>query len=300
MTGRRLIDKDERSRQKPMRILVLGMPRTGTSSLCLALRKMGYTPHQMRDILSKPSELALWQEAIDVTLLPSASRPKNMPPYGLPEFDKLLADYDVVMDLPGCVFAKELVDAYPDAKVILTKRRYEDWEKSMGESIWCLDTWRLFTLCRQLGITQLAPLMRLVHSVFRVHSNNAYGGPKAKQAFEKHYDTVRSSISSNRLLELDMDDEDVGWEPLCRFLDKPVPKEPFPRLNEEQAMRSGLEKTWWGMVQYFVLMILLPGAVVVGAYVLYTYADDLRGVRDQWLLVAKTYLETGEWDAKEL
>jgi hypothetical protein len=277
MAGRRLIDKDERSRQKPMRILVLGMPRTGTSSLCLALRKMGYTPHQMRDVLSKPSELALWQEAIDVTLLPSSNQ-RNMPPYAKPEFDKLLADYDVVMDLPGCVFAKKLVDAYPEAKVILPKRRYEDWEKSMGESIWCLDTWRLFTLCRQLGITQLAPLMRLVHSVFRVHSNNA----------------------SNRLLELDMDDEDVGWEPLCKFLDKPVPKEPFPRLKEEQAMRSGLEKTWWGMVQYFVLMVLLPGAVVVGAYVLYTYADDLRGVRDQWLGVVKTYLETGEWDAKVL
>jgi hypothetical protein len=283
-----------------MRILVLGMPRTGTSSLCLALRKMGYTPHQMRDVLSKPSELALWREAINVTLLPSGSRRKNMPPYGLPEFDKLLADYDVVMDLPGCVFAKELVEAYPDAKVILTKRRYEDWEKSMGESIWCLDTWQLFTLCRKLNITQLAPLMRLIHSVFRVHSNNAYGGPKAKQAFEKHYDTVRSSVPSNRLLELDMDDEDVGWEPLCKFLDKPVPKESFPRLNEEQAMRSGLEKTWWGMVQYFVLMILLPGTVVIGAYVLYMYANDLRGVRDQWLLVAKTYLETGEWDAKEL
>ena len=105
---------------------------------------MGYTPHQMRDVLSKPSELGLWQEAINTTLLPSQDRPSNqrsLPPYGKPEFDKLLADYDVVMDLPGCVFAKELVEAYPLAKVILTMRRYEDWEKSMSESIWCLDTW---------------------------------------------------------------------------------------------------------------------------------------------------------------
>jgi hypothetical protein len=302
MAGRRLIDKDERERNKPMRILVLGMPRTGTSSLCLALRKMGYTPHQMRDVLSKPSELGLWQEAINTTLLPSQDRPSNqrsLPPYGKPEFDKLLADYDVVMDLPGCVFAKELVEAYPLAKVMLTMRRYEDWEKSMSESIWCLDTWRLFTLCRQFSITQLAPLMRLVHSVFKVHSNNCYGGPEARTAFEKHYDTVRSSVPKERLLELDMD-ADVGWEPLCEFLDKPVPKEPFPRLNEEKAMRSGLEKAWWGMVQYFVLMILLPGSVVIGAYVLYTYADDVRGFRDHWLMVARTYLETGELDTKQL
>jgi hypothetical protein len=293
MAGRRLIDKDERERNKPMRILVLGMPRTGTSSLCLALRKMGYTPHQMRDVLSKPSELGLWQEAINSTLI----RFSKQAPYGRPEFDKLLAEYDVAMDLPGCIFATELVDAYPEAKVILTKKRYEDWERSMSESIWCLDTWRLFTLCRQLNITQLAPLMRLVHSVFKIHSNNSYGGPEARTAFEKHYDTVRSSVPKERLLELDMD-ADVGWEPLCEFLDKPVPKEPFPRLNEEKAMRSGLEKAWWGMVQYFVLMIFLPGSVVIGAYFLYTYADDVRGLRDHWLLMARTYLETGVLDTK--
>jgi hypothetical protein len=302
MVGRRLIDNDERTRKTPMRILVLSMPRTGTSTLCLALRKMGYTPHQMREAFSKLSELALWQEAINVTLLPPESRPssqRNMAPYGKPEFDKLLADYNVVMDLPGCVFAKELVEAYPEAKVILTKRRYEDWERSMSESIWCLDTWRLFTLCRRLNITQLAPLMRLVHSVFKVHSNNSYGGPAAQEAFEKHYDTVRSSVMKDRLLELDMD-ADVSWEPLCEFLDKPVPKEPFPGLNEEKAMRRGLERAWWGMVQYFVLMILLPGSVVVGAYFLYTYADEVRGFRDQWLMVMRTYLETGTWDTKEL
>ncbi|KAF1838933.1 hypothetical protein BDW02DRAFT_306310 [Decorospora gaudefroyi] len=296
MTGRRLIDKVDRERQKPMRILVLSMPRTGTSTLCLALRKLSYTPHQMRDVLSKPSELNLWQEAIDTTLLPPKDRPSNRAPYGKPEFDKLLADYDVVMDLPGCVFAKELVAAYPDAKVILTKRRYEDWERSMRESIWCLDTWRLFTLCRQLNITQLAPLMRLVHSVFRVHSNNAYGGPAAQSAFENHYDIVRSSVPTNQLLELDMDDADVSWLPLCTFLEKPVPKEPFPRTTEEKAMRSHLDRTWWGMVQYFLLMILLPGSVVLGSFLLYTYADEVRAFRDGYLMMARTYIDTGKWE----
>jgi hypothetical protein len=294
MAGRRLIDKDERTRTKPMRILVLGMPRTGTSILCLALRKIGYTPYQMRDVLSSPSELALWQEAMDTTLLHPSSQL-----YGRPEFDKLLSAYDVVTDLPGCIFAKELIAAYPDAKVILTNRRYEDWEKSMRESIWCLDTWRLFTLCRQLNITQLAPLMRLVHSVFKIHSNNSYGGPAAQSAFTKHYDSVRASVPQDRLLELNMDG-DVGWEPLCKFLGKEVPGTPFPRVDEERGMRSGLEKAWWGMVRYFVLMVLLPGGVVVTGYFLWLYAEEVRGVRDQWLVVARTYLETGKLDTKEL
>ncbi|KAI4631410.1 hypothetical protein J4E83_002942 [Alternaria metachromatica] len=296
MSKQRLIDRDERTRKKPMRILVLGMCRTGTTTIAVALRKLGYTSHQMRDVLAKPSELALWEEAVNVTLLPPQERPSNqqkMDPYGKEEFDKLLADYDVVMDLPSCVFASELVKAYPDAKVILTKRRYEDWEQSMQDSIWCLDTWRLFTLCRQLNITQLAPLMRLVHSIFQVHNGNNYGGPAAKSAFDQHYDTVRSLVPQNQLLELDTD-RDLAWEPLCEFLGKEVPKEGFPKTSEDKAMRKGLEGAWWGMVQYFVMLILLPGLVVVGSAMLYTYADEVRAYRDGWLMVAKKYMETGE------
>lgn len=26
-----------------------------------------------------------------------------------------------------------------------------------------------------------------------------------------------------------------GWEPLCKFLGKPIPDEPFPRVNDAEA-----------------------------------------------------------------
>jgi len=295
--NRRLIDGEERTRKKPMRILVLGMCRTGTTSVAVALRKLGYTSHQMRDVLTKPSELALWQEAINVTLLNPQDRPssqRKMAPYGKEEFDKLLGDYDVAMDLPSCIFAKELVEAYPDAKVILTNRNYKDWEHSMQESIWCLDTWKLFTFCRQLNVTQLAPLTRLVHSIFRVHSKNAYGGPAAKSAFDSHYDNVRSLVPKDRLLELNTDAE-LSWGPLCEFLGHEVPKESFPKVQEEKAMRTGLEGAWRGMVWYFVMLILLPGGVIISSLVLYVYADELFAYRDTLLMMGKKYMETGEW-----
>ncbi|KAL6708101.1 hypothetical protein ACN47E_003535 [Coniothyrium glycines] len=277
----RAIDRDERTRKRPMRILVLGMCRTGTTSLSAALRKLGYTPHQMRDVLLRPKDLSLWQEAIDLTF--SLQEDSKQAPYARPEFDKLLSEYDVVMDLPGCVFARELIAAYPDAKVILTSRKYADWEKSMQDSIWCLDTWSLFILCRKLNITQLAPLMRLVHSVFRVHSNNTYGGVAARRSFDRHYETVRELVPRERLLEINMDG-DVQWAPLCKFLGDEAPEEPFPRLNEEKAMRANLERAWWGMVRYLVSMIVLPGLITVGAFLLYTYVDDMRSFRDERIL----------------
>lgn len=278
-----------------MRVLVLGMCRTGTTSISVALRTLGYTPHQMRDVLAKPRELALWQEAINVTLLPPPDRPakqRHLSPYSPREFDKLLGDFDAAMDLPGCIFAKELIKAYPDAKVILTARNYESWEHSMKESIWCLDTWNLFTLCRTLNITQLAPLMQLVHSVFRVHNGNIYGGLGARSSYEKHYKTVRSLVPEERLLELNTD-SDLTWEPLCSFLGHSMPKEPYPKLNEEKAMRKNLENAWWGMVQYLVLMILLPGLVTLGALFIYVYIDEVRVLRDDWVISPlRSYLET--------
>ncbi|KAF2127620.1 hypothetical protein P153DRAFT_343834 [Dothidotthia symphoricarpi CBS 119687] len=288
MAHQRLIDINERERKLPMRILVLGMCRTGTTSISTALRKLGYTPHQMRSVLTNPEELALWQEAINTTLLPPADRPRNLAPYGRSEFDKLLANYDVVTDIPGAMFAKELIEAYPEAKVILTNRKYKDWEHSMRESIWCLDEWHLFILCRILNITQMAPLIRLVHSLFEVHNGNNYGDPVARAAYEKHYNTVRSLVASSQLLEIDSDDSESGWEsgwePLCEFLGKEVPDEEFPRFNEDGAMRGSLDKAWWRMVQYVVLMVLLPGLVTLAGALLYFFADEVREVRDRWVL----------------
>ncbi|KAF2028302.1 hypothetical protein EK21DRAFT_101906 [Setomelanomma holmii] len=292
-TTNRLIDANTHARKKPMRILVLGMCRTGTTTMSIALRKLGYTPHQMREVLVNPTELALWQEAINVTLLSAQDRPlaqRNMAPYGWPEFDKLLADYDVVMDLPGCVFAKELVDAYPDAKVILTTRNYDDWEESMKNSIWCLCTWRLFALARYFDISQMAPLTHLIHSVFRVHNGSTYGGPVSKAAYEKHYATVRSLVPKGRLLELDPDTSD--WEPLCKFLDREIPKESFPKMAEEKSMRVNLENAWWDFVHYVALMCALPGGVFLLGIVAYVYADAFREMRDEYILIPlREYLD---------
>ncbi|KAM4059021.1 hypothetical protein HRG_008108 [Hirsutella rhossiliensis] len=43
---------------------------------------------------------------------------------GLPrtgeDFDRILWNYDAVTDDPCCLFIEELIDAYPEAKVILT------------------------------------------------------------------------------------------------------------------------------------------------------------------------------------
>ena len=39
---------------------------------------------------------------------------------------------------------------------------------------------------------------------------------------------MRASVPADRLLVFQATD---GWEPLCRFLDKPIPAIPYPRTN---------------------------------------------------------------------
>jgi Sulfotransferase domain len=57
-------------------------------------------------------------------------------------------------------------------------------------------------------------------------------------------DNVQRTIPADRLLVFDLED---GWEPLCKFLDVPVPPGmPFPHLNDtatfqarSEALRAG-------------------------------------------------------------
>ena len=38
---------------------------------------------------------------------------------------------------------------------------------------------------------------------------------------------MKSTVPADRLLVWDVRE---GWEPLCQFMDLPIPDEPFPRL----------------------------------------------------------------------
>ena len=50
-----------------------------------------------------------------------------------------------------------------------------------------------------------------------------------KQAMERFNDEVQQTVPADRLLVWSVSD---GWEPLCNFLDLPVPDTPFPHLND--------------------------------------------------------------------
>jgi hypothetical protein len=60
----------------------------------------------------------------------------------------------------------------------------------------------------------------------------------ALSAYRRRTDEVRATIPPERLLVFDVAE---GWQPLCRFLDVPVPVTPFPHLNSTEE--------WWRTVR---------------------------------------------------
>jgi len=66
----------------------------------------------------------------------------------------------------------------------------------------------------------------------------SYGDSQSMiDAMERWNDEVMSTVPSERLLVWHPED---GWEPLCAFLEVPVPDEPLPNVNDTRMFRDGI------------------------------------------------------------
>ncbi len=87
------------------------------------------------------------------------------------------------------------------------------------------------------------------------------------QTFESHNEHVRSVVPKSNLLEFRAPD---GWGPLCDFLGKPVPNEPYPHLNDGSMMiarqklatREVLKKVSWRIANIIGLGIVIGGVLI--------------------------------------
>ena len=77
---------------------------------------------------------------------------------------------------------------------------------------------------------------------------------------------IRGLVPKERLLEWSAED---GWEPLCKFLGKEVPNEPFPRINDAAGFAVRVEQ-WFtvvgkevkGTLSILGILFVLSGALL--------------------------------------
>ncbi|XMA11014.1 hypothetical protein WAI453_003805 [Rhynchosporium graminicola] len=220
------IDRSKCTRTVPMRVLVLGVGRTGTVSMRDALKRLGYdnTYHMMSASVENPPDCIMWQRAFE-------AKYDGIGQFGRKEWDSLLGHCQAVCDWPAICFAKELIEAYPEAKVILTTRNVDTWHASvMKTGYWrAKDPELKIASYFDWGAGLYYPMLtKFFETFFKDDFPN-----KGKEVFVEHYKEIRNLVPKNNLLEFSVSE---GWSPLCEFLGEPMPlNEPFPHANNADS-----------------------------------------------------------------
>ena len=207
-----------------LKVIGVGPGRTGTVSMMIALNQLGYAPcHHMQACLGS-SEQSKW--------FLEAARGEQM------DWQKVFDGYEAAVDWPAAAYYKELIEAFPDSKVIFTYRDPDAWYESVAKTIyqvvpsvldWLRKVWpRVQQWSEMVNRT-------IWHGEFegRFEDRDYAQGFMARRLAE-----VRDLVPEERLL---VHTAAEGWAPLCDFLNVEVPDEPYPKANEAARIQGAVK-----------------------------------------------------------
>jgi hypothetical protein len=147
--------------------------------------------------------------------------------------------YRSTLDYPGCMHFATFLRWNEGAKVILTVRDSpEQWAQSARSTIYS-SSWQktlLTKLLFSLPLTNFYYLQYIQKIAFSAHKTNP---TKRNSDLETLYiewnNHVIETVPDQRLLVYNVKE---GWEPLCRFLEVPIPDDEFPFLNDSREFKK--------------------------------------------------------------
>src|SRR5215213_6096209 len=173
-----------------MKLIGAGLPRTATTTQMIALEMLGLPCYHMRDMMADlETSVPQWRQALE----------------GNGQWDEIFEGKESTVDFPASYFWRELMDVYPDAKVLLSVRSAESWVDSM-----------------QNTIAQIWFGESLMHHLAQMQEWNQ---------------EVIDTVPADRLLVWNPKE---GWEPLCDLLELPVPEQPLPHVNDTENFQKSL------------------------------------------------------------
>ena len=207
-----------------MKVIGAGWGRTGTNSLKSALNLLGFNCYSGLHSLVpeyKEHHMKFFIEAVDLKLNNQESKI---------DFISFFNTYgfNAGVDMNVAFFYKELINVYPNVKVILTKREFESWYKSFYSVLYLNDIERY----KKYGLTKEIILFN------KLYYDTTFEGKFENKEFIKnkyntHIEEVIKFVPKEKLLIFDVKE---GWNSLCQFLDKKIPSERFPHENDSKQM----------------------------------------------------------------
>jgi hypothetical protein len=202
-----------------LQVLGIGMGRTGTASLKLALEQLGFGPcHHMLELFQRPGDALRWQ---------ALARGEAV------SWDELLGGYRACVDWPSVHFWRQLVRDFPAARVILTVREPDAWYDSISNTIFkALEQ----PLPQHDDAARGQRVMAKDIIVERAFDDRPLDKAHVLARYAAHNAEVQCTVPAERLLTYNVAQ---GWEPLCRFLGVPVLATPFPTANRRDEFHHG-------------------------------------------------------------
>jgi Sulfotransferase domain len=219
-----------------LRLISAGLPRTGTLTQKMAFEELGLGPcYHWVNVIADLDQVEVWMDALD----------------GKEPWDRVFADQRSSADWPGGYFYRELAEHYPDAKVLLSVRDPESWERSFRQTIVEMCHGRSLMPLLSHARAQIDPrwerYLELVDRMFWGPQGTFKDGwERPEQLIEQmlaHHEQVKRTIPPERLLVWEVGE---GYEPLCEFLGIDVPADPLPHANDrdtfiERVINGALE-----------------------------------------------------------
>jgi len=180
---------------------------------------------------------------------------------GKPDWDTIMKGYVATVDFPSTVFYADLMVKYPKAKVVLSLRSAESWYQSVYETIWSPIGMEHYWAC------WISPGARRFQRMCKGWRSRILGFPEIPitdkegiiRAFNDWNAKVKATVPPDRLLIHEAKD---GWEPLCKFLNLPVPATPYPNVNDTKDFQMHMLANRRSMLASNALLFAGIGGVV--------------------------------------
>lgn len=247
------IDRRHCKRTVPLRVLCLGQSRTGTVSIRQALINLGYKDcyHYASALQENPRDTELWIEALEAKFKGIGKA------YGKEEWDALLGHCQAVTDTPCVLFYKELLAAYPDAKVILSERDSADqwfrsqlsttipWASELAPESWLGKFKALFSPADPRTTKMMKLILQDTPVFAALLKDYKHDTETAKKLYDDYNAEIKRLVPREDLLVFNVKE---GWKPLCDFLGEKAPEEAFPRRNNNAAFAKN-KAAFMGVLQ---------------------------------------------------
>jgi hypothetical protein len=179
------------------------------------------------------------------------------------ELRDITKGYVAALDAPFGQFVPELMEIYPDAKVICTIRDADAWAKSM-------DATAQTSLQSMLSVLVFwVPCLRYFTKYITALNAGRWGELYAKpgekwshgrDVWDRHVRYLESTVPPGKLVWYDVRD---GWEPLCKELKVGIAEGiEFPRVNDGKAIEEFAKaQVRKGMIRWMVVTACVAVAI---------------------------------------